>query len=226
MPGPRKTADRPNRSPGLVALGSAAVLAVYSAGYLRTRPAAARFAMPAQAPVPASAPAMLVQAPATATAPTHSHARAPRRASAPASAVAPAPAPPTPDAAPPAPDAPPTSPAPDTPPPSPAAPSSQSAADASAAGDDAPAVIYKDGTWLGWGSSRHGDIQAEVVVEKGRIVSARIAQCLTRYPCSWLAPLPSEVVSRQSAQVDYISGATDSSYAFFYALVDALGKAK
>ena len=32
-------------SNGLVALGSAAVLAVYTAGYARTRPAAARFAL-------------------------------------------------------------------------------------------------------------------------------------------------------------------------------------
>jgi uncharacterized protein with FMN-binding domain len=85
---------------------------------------------------------------------------------------------------------------------------------------------YKDGTYLGWGSSRHGDIQASVVVENGRITSASIAQCLTRYSCSWIAPLPPQVVTRQSANVDYVSGATQSTNAFYDAVVDALAKAK
>lgn len=84
----------------------------------------------------------------------------------------------------------------------------------------------RDGTYLGWGSSRHGDIQAQVVIEGGRIVSASIAQCLTRYSCSWIAKLPPQVVERQSPEVDYVSGATQSTNAFYYAVVDALGKAK
>jgi len=33
------------------------------------------------------------------------------------------------------------------------------------------------------------------------------------------------VVSRQSANVDYVSGATQSTDAFYYAIVQALGKA-
>jgi uncharacterized protein with FMN-binding domain len=85
---------------------------------------------------------------------------------------------------------------------------------------------YKDGTYLGWGYCRHGDIQASVIVERGRVVSAAIAQCLTRYSCSWIAALPSQVVSRQSANVDYVSGATQSTDAFADAIVDALSKAK
>jgi uncharacterized protein with FMN-binding domain len=85
---------------------------------------------------------------------------------------------------------------------------------------------WKDGTYTGWGTSRHGDIQASVVVEGGRIASASIAQCLTRYSCSWIAPLPPQVVSRQSPEVDYVSGATQSTNAFYYAVVDALSKAK
>ena len=32
-----------------------------------------------------------------------------------------------------------------------------------------PTPRYKDGTYLGWGTSRHGDIQAAVVIEDGRI---------------------------------------------------------
>jgi uncharacterized protein with FMN-binding domain len=85
---------------------------------------------------------------------------------------------------------------------------------------------YKDGTYLGWGSCRHGDIQASVVVEGGRIASAAIAQCLTRYSCSWIEALPGQVVSRQSTNVDYVSGATQSTDAFADAVADALSKAK
>jgi uncharacterized protein with FMN-binding domain len=85
---------------------------------------------------------------------------------------------------------------------------------------------YKDGTYTGWGTSRHGDIQAFVVIENGRIASATIAQCLTRYSCSWIAALPPQVAARQSPEVDYVSGATQSTNAFYYAVVDALAKAR
>ena len=87
-------------------------------------------------------------------------------------------------------------------------------------------VGYSDGTYYGWGTSRHGDIQAEVEIKNGRIVSASIAQCLTRYSCSWIAALPAQVLARQSADVDYVSGATQSTNAYYYAVVDALLKAK
>jgi uncharacterized protein with FMN-binding domain len=95
----------------------------------------------------------------------------------------------------------------------------------------APAVTpaaarYKDGTYTGWGTCRHGDIQATVVISSGRILSASISQCWTRYPCSWIAALPPQVAQRQSPEVDYVSGATQSTNAFYYAVVDALAKAK
>jgi uncharacterized protein with FMN-binding domain len=86
-------------------------------------------------------------------------------------------------------------------------------------------VQYKDGTYLGWGNCRHGDIQAAVVIQGGKIVSTSIAQCLTRYSCSWISNLPGQVVSRQSPNVDYVSGATQSTDAFYWAVVDALAKA-
>jgi uncharacterized protein with FMN-binding domain len=86
--------------------------------------------------------------------------------------------------------------------------------------------MWKDGTYLGWGTSRHGDIQAAVTIEAGRIASATIAQCLTRYSCSVIDKLPPEVPQRQSADVDYVSGATQSANAFYQAVVEALGKAK
>jgi uncharacterized protein with FMN-binding domain len=89
-----------------------------------------------------------------------------------------------------------------------------------------PASHYKDGTYSGWGTSRHGDIKATVVVESGRIVSAVIAECWTRYSCSWVAHLQGQVVARQSQEVDYVSGATQSANAFYYAVSEALSKAK
>jgi uncharacterized protein with FMN-binding domain len=85
---------------------------------------------------------------------------------------------------------------------------------------------YRDGTYLGWGSSRHGDIQASVVIEQGRIASTAIAQCLTRYTCDVIAHLPRQVVARQTPDVDVVGGATQSSDAFYWAVFDALSRAK
>ena len=246
-------------SNSLVGLGSAAVLTIYGAGYVRTRPAAARVALAAErrAAAPAYVPPLPIAPPAppaepaprtepvavppAATAPAAARTRTRRvAAAAPAATAAPratrvtelpasaAPvmevaAPTTPAAA----AAAPATPAPvaadaAAPPvalPPPAAPPA-----ASLPAGAAPK--WKDGTFLGWGSSRHGDIQASVEVRAGRIVSATIAQCLTRYSCSWIAPLPPQVVARQSPEVDYVSGATQSTNAFYDAVVDALSKAK
>jgi uncharacterized protein with FMN-binding domain len=95
------------------------------------------------------------------------------------------------------------------------------------AASPAPAPLpLRDGTYFGWGTSRHGDIEAQVVIEGGRIASATIAQCLTRYSCSVIAKLPPQVAERQSPEVDYVSGATQSTNAFYYAVVEALSKAK
>lgn len=91
---------------------------------------------------------------------------------------------------------------------------------------EAVAPKWKDGTYYGWGTSRHGDIQAAVIIQGGRIATAMIAQCLTRYSCSWIAALPPQVVGRQSAEVDYVSGATQSVNAFYYAVLEALSRAK
>jgi uncharacterized protein with FMN-binding domain len=84
---------------------------------------------------------------------------------------------------------------------------------------------WKDGRYTGWGTSRHGDLQASVLIEGGRISTASISQCLTRYPCDWISKLPPQVIQRQSAEVDYVSGATESATAFYYAVLQALSKA-
>ncbi|HEY7270260.1 MAG TPA: FMN-binding protein [Dehalococcoidia bacterium] len=86
-------------------------------------------------------------------------------------------------------------------------------------------ISYKDGTYVGRGTSRHGDIEATVVVKDGKIVSANVSRCLTRYACSYVDPLVKEMVSRQAVPVSHISGATDSSQAYKQAVSAALNKA-
>ena len=86
--------------------------------------------------------------------------------------------------------------------------------------------VWNDGTYLGWGHCMHGTIQASVVVEGGRIASATIVQCYTRYPCSVISMLPPQVIQRQSPDVDRVSTATESADAFYFAVVDALEKAR
>ena len=108
----------------------------------------------------------------------------------------------------------------------PAAPVAAPAAPAAPAVDSAKSAGWKDGTYSGWGTSRHGDIEATVVIENGKITGAIISRCLTRYSCSWVAHLQAQVVTRQSPEVDNVSGATQSANAFYYAVVDALSKAK
>jgi uncharacterized protein with FMN-binding domain len=81
---------------------------------------------------------------------------------------------------------------------------------------------YKDGTYSGWGRSRHGDLEATVVVQGGRIISAEITQCLTRYSCSVIDMLPAQVLERQNAYVDLVSGATESADAFANAIYRGL----
>jgi uncharacterized protein with FMN-binding domain len=255
-----KKRNRRRIGSGLVALSSAAVLTVYTAGYLRTRAAAQRFAGEAAerrpavpiavyGPVGAAAPAPIspearmpadpAQAPPPTVVPRHPETPAATRPAAAKSATAgeikethqaTEPAPRAHDVAPPAT----AEVAPVSPAPQPAAAAAETttaesdhrATEVPAAPSTKAPTAYKDGTYTGWGTSRHGDIQAAVVIEGGRIVSATIAQCLTRYSCSWIAPLPPQVVTRQSAEVDYVSGATQSTNAFYYAVLEALAKAK
>jgi uncharacterized protein with FMN-binding domain len=244
----------------LVAISSAAVLAVYAAGYARTRSAANQFedqaaqrrsavsgpprtASPmAELRSPAPAPpantvssgvsassnptrdvggkpdliASAVPISTTADGPSVMTGSSPADAPAPSSQAAPEASPAASQAV------------------EPIAPAAVHQIEVAAAKPAAPAPVapapaasaWKDGTYYGWGTSRHGDIQAEVVIAGGRIAAATIAQCLTRYSCSVISNLPPQVAMRQSPEVDYVSRATQSTNAFYYAVVDALGKAK
>ena len=90
----------------------------------------------------------------------------------------------------------------------------------------AASATYKDGTYTGSGTSRHGGVTVAVVIKNGVIVSSEITASNTRYPISRIAALPGEVVAAQSASIDFVSGATDSSTAFQTAVASALALAK
>jgi uncharacterized protein with FMN-binding domain len=87
------------------------------------------------------------------------------------------------------------------------------------------APVWKDGKYTAWGTCRHGDIQATVVIEGGRIISAEITECQTRYSCDVIENLPAKTVSRQKAKFDAVGGATESAYAYYGAVYWALDQA-
>lgn len=245
-------------SHGLVALSSAAIVAVYSTGLLRTRAAAEQLdaADHERRPVIPAPPAGGESSAPPVIKPPDDFAPTPTATSAPALPVraaevkAPSPAPvstqstqaPLRTQNPPNPEpAEPKHPAPRTqdqepiqvavPAPSPVAAPPVEDTPAPAPVPPVPAPLmpkekYRDGTYTGWGSSRHGDIQATVTIEGGRITAASISQCRTRYSCSWVAHLPPQIVARQSPECDYVTGATQSANAFYWGVVEALGKAK
>ncbi len=112
-------------------------------------------------------------------------------------------------------------------PPQPTATSAPSASPTStSASTSSPTTAYKDGTYTGMGTSRRGSVQVSVTIQSGRIASVTIGRVSTEYPVSDIARLPGEVVSRQSAQVDVVSGATFSSIAFRGAVQQALQQAQ
>jgi uncharacterized protein with FMN-binding domain len=223
----------------LVAASCAAILAVYAAGYSRTREAVRRFevharvrrpTVPAQSPAASPRPA-LIEVPTPQSGPGY------KATGATASAIKPAPKSPiaarkpAPKAAvssvavvagPSSPGAPPEI-QPVPLPPENATPESPIAITREPASSSAPK--WRDGTYTGLGDSPHGDIEARVVIKDGRIVEAAIATCDTRYPCSVIDPLIHQPVERQSPDVDYMSHATESSDAYYNALVAALDSA-
>jgi uncharacterized protein with FMN-binding domain len=86
--------------------------------------------------------------------------------------------------------------------------------------------LYRDGAYSAWGDSPHGRVFATVVIRRGRIASSEITTCRMRYPCSMIAGLPPQVVVRQGAEVDVVSGATQSAEAFSMAIARALEQAE
>jgi uncharacterized protein with FMN-binding domain len=92
---------------------------------------------------------------------------------------------------------------------------------------------FKDGTYTGSvADAQWGYVQAQAVIQGGQITNVRFLQ----YPndrgrsieINQIADpeLVQEAIQAQSAQVDLISGATDSSIAFIQSLSDALSQAR
>jgi uncharacterized protein with FMN-binding domain len=221
-------------SNGLVTLSSAAIVAIYAAGYQRTSLAAHKFDLQGSpgrtsTEVATIAPAVPAASPPKKAGPGTEAPAGKRNNPAPPKPIRKPAAPKSTDSA-----------ASSAPAPSAAGDDASSSGAAAPKNDEAAAAPvaaqsrYKDGTFSGWGSCRHGDIEASVMIQDGKIASVVISQCLTRYSCTWIAPknpdsglpdLPAQVVQRQNAKVDYVSGATESSYAFADAVVAALSKA-
>jgi uncharacterized protein with FMN-binding domain len=212
-------------SNSLVTVSSAAILAIYAAGYQRTRSAEDKFEAQTvrrstAAPIAAGAAAPTATAPAsgaTLAIPRPLVLSPGKKTVRPSSTTVRKTSPPlTPtDHSQATPSEPPTT----------ATTAADPGAEPTASLANTPGIRYKDGTYLGWGSCRHGDIQASVLIQGGQIVSTTIAQCLTRYSCAWIDKLPGQVVTRQSPKVDFVSGATESSDAFSDAITAALATA-
>jgi uncharacterized protein with FMN-binding domain len=188
---------------GLVALSASAVAAIYMAGYLRTQAADASIDAAAVPTLAASQ-----SAPMAAAAPTQP--ARPTVVAVPTQRQAPAPV------------APRAAPTPQTSSPPRAAPTPQTS-------NPAPAQTqgqFKDGTYTGQGTSRRGDLWVNVQVQGGQIANVTITRSTLQYPLRDIANLPSQVVQRQSAQVDIVSRATYSSMAFRGAVTQALSAAR
>ncbi|HEY6541764.1 MAG TPA: FMN-binding protein [Ktedonobacteraceae bacterium] len=96
-----------------------------------------------------------------------------------------------------------------------------------------PGALYKDGSYTGSVADAFwGNVQVQAVIQNGKIANVVFLQ----YPNdrnrsieinSYADPqLVGEAIQAQGANVDIVSGATDSSDAFMQSLTDALSQAK
>src|SRR5271168_3052611 len=94
-------------------------------------------------------------------------------------------------------------------------------------------VAYKDGTYTGKvADAYYGNLQVEAIISGGKLTDVKFLE----YPTSGahsvqvneeaIPTLTSEAIAAQSANVDIVSGATQSSQAFQESLSDALSQAQ
>src|SRR5579859_1943920 len=202
----------------LVALSSAAIASIYAVGYLHTQGAtqqasAASASRPTAAPQASGAVAQAASADARAAAPTTGANAATRRIIVAASTATPLPLVSSRPVGP-------QSPSSGSRPVGPQSPSL--APTAVGATTAVVAQALADGSYQGRGSSNFGNVGVTVQVLGGKVNTVDISTCSTYYPCSWISHLPAQVVSRQSADVDLVSGATGSAAAFQQAVSQAL----
>jgi uncharacterized protein with FMN-binding domain len=86
-------------------------------------------------------------------------------------------------------------------------------------------TAYADGTYTGTGTSRFGNVSVSVTTSGGVISNVQITKVTTSYPVARIASLPAQVVQKQTANVNVVSGATYSSQAFKQAVQQALSQA-
>lgn len=85
---------------------------------------------------------------------------------------------------------------------------------------------YRDGTYLAEGRSRFGNVYVTVAISGGRISQVWINAVTTTFPPQLIAGMPRQVVDRQTASIDLVSGASASSAAFIEAVRVALAQAR
>jgi uncharacterized protein with FMN-binding domain len=93
--------------------------------------------------------------------------------------------------------------------------------------------LYKDGTYTGSvADAQWGNLQVQAIIQHGKITNVPFLQYPSdrnrsvRINTAADPQLTSEAIQAQNANVDIITGATDSSEAFIQSLSDALAKAK
>jgi uncharacterized protein with FMN-binding domain len=96
-----------------------------------------------------------------------------------------------------------------------------------------PSGRYKDGSYTGTvADAQWGYVQVKAVIQSGKITDVQFVQYPSDRQRSVLInqyadpQLTSEAIQAQSAQVDIVTGATDSSEAFMQSLADALSQAQ
>lgn len=91
-----------------------------------------------------------------------------------------------------------------------------------------PSQTYKDGTYTGVGQTPIGAIQLQLTLKADKIVNVKITGATTHYPVSFIDPvLPNQLLQVQNPNhLNIVSGATLSTYDFYYAVEDCLQQAK
>ena len=91
---------------------------------------------------------------------------------------------------------------------------------------------YKDGIFTGSAANAYyGDIQVAVTIQNGKLTAVKFLQYPNDQPNSVsinsqaMPYLQQEAIQAQSAQIDGVTGATDSSQAFIQSLSSALSQA-
>jgi uncharacterized protein with FMN-binding domain len=96
-----------------------------------------------------------------------------------------------------------------------------------------PGSLYKDGSYTGSvADAQWGYIQVKAIISNGKITDVQFLQYPNERDRSIMInnyadpQLTSEAIAAQSANVDIVTGATDTSQAFIQSLSDALSQAK